>query len=407
MKQVNIILIVFITLSQSFVHGQTNAFLNAKVSFEKMQFGQCLEFLNQHISEYPKYENAILLRAKTYLELKSYQLALEDISKLKVSSNNEIYLLLARAYAGATKNELAIEHLSKYMASNTKLPEPIIKSFPEFHTLMLSEGWLNFWKTIRYTNKEILINNAKYAIKTGNYAEAADRLDECMAKYPRSAEAFYLRGNVYFNSKDYKFAWDLYENALQIEPKFQECILAKANCGNRLGKYKTSLDLFNSIIKSDSLTISAYPGRAESLVELGNLEQAKSDISKYREYYPENTDIQLLEAYIDTKNGDFLSAIANYSKLIKANPAKAEYFINRANAYMLTKTYKYAIKDYSMALDLEPKNIEVYKSKAKAHQLEGELTQACFEWQHAAKLGDIESMDNLHKYCKNQKISDL
>jgi tetratricopeptide (TPR) repeat protein len=407
MKQVNIVIIVFCTLFQSYVHGQTNAFLNAKLAYEKMQFGQCLGFLNQYISDFPKYENAVLLRAKTYLELKSYQLALEDISKLKVSSNNEIYLLLSRAYAGASKNELAIEYLSKYLASNTKLPEPIIKSFPEFKALKLNEGWISLWRTIRYTNKEILINNAIYAIKSGNYAEAADRLDECLAKYPRSAEAFFLRGNVYYNSKDYKAAWDSYENALQIEPKFQECILAKANCGNRLGKYKTSLDLFNSIIQSDSLTISAYPGRAESFVELGNLEQAKSDISKYREYYPENADNQLLEAYIDTKSGDFLSAIANYSKLIKSNPAKPEYFINRANAYMHTKTYKYAIKDYSMALDLEPRNIEVYKSKAKAHQLAGELTQACFEWQHAAKLGDIESMDNLYKYCKNQKTTDL
>lgn len=77
-----------------------------------------------------------------------------------------------------------------------------------------------------------------------------------------------------------------------------------------------------------------------------------------------------------------------------------DYFIGRANSYMATKTYKYAIKDYSMALDLDPKNVDVYKKKAQAHKLAGEMKKACAEWSHAAKLGDIESQDNLKKYCR-------
>jgi len=398
--KIKILTIGFIILLHGIVSGQSNAFLSAQVAFEKKQYKEAVGYLNIHISAYPKHNNSIVLRSKSFLELGNYQFALEDISKLKVSSNDEFYLLSARAYAGDGKIDLALEQLDKYLGTSTKLPEPVIKSFKEFHILKSTEKWLALWKTERYTNKEIILNNAKYAINSGNYAEAADRLDEYLLKYTRSAEAFYLRANIYFQSKDYKSALAFYENALKVDPKFQECILAQANCENKLGKYKTALNLFNSVLSTDSLCIQAFFGRAESLLETGSFEEAKSDIAKYRSYYPENQDAQFLEAYIDTKNGDFLNAIANYGKLIKEKPEKPEYFIARANAYMVTKTYKYAIKDYSMALDLEPKNIAVYKLKAKAHQLAGEIKQACFEWQNAANLGDVESMDNLHKYCK-------
>ena len=334
--KIKIFTIGFILLLQGIVTGQSNAFLNAQVAFEKKQYKEAVEYLNMHISAYPKYYNSILLRVKSLLELGNYQLALEDISKLKVASNDEFYLLSARALAGVGKIDPALEQLDKYLGTSTKLPEPVIKSCKEFQTLKSTEKWLALWKTERYSNKEIILNNAKYAIQSGNYAEAADRLDEYLLKYTRSAEAYYLRGNIHFQSKEYKSAFELYENALKLEPKFQECILAQAHCENKLGKYKTALNLFNSVLSTDSLCIQAFFGRAESLVETGSFEEAKSDIAKYRTYYPENLDAQFLEAYIDTKNGDFLNAIANYGKLIIAKPEKPEYFIARANSYMVT-----------------------------------------------------------------------
>jgi len=398
----NVYIIVFAIslLLPSILNGQTNSFINAKIAYEKGLYGQAVQLLNEHLSSFPKHDKALELRSESYLQTNKYQMALDDINKLKVSANNNINLLYARAYAGLQKNDLAIDYLNKYLGTTTKLPEPIIKSFPEFQALKKSEPWSNIWKSERYTNKEIILNNAKYAIKSGNFAEAADRLDEYLAKYTKSAEAYYLRGNIYFNAKEYKQAWDCYDKGLKINPNDEKCLLAQTRCDNKLGKNKSALDLVNTILNSDSLYIEAYWGRAESLVELGEIEKAKADIGKYRAYYPENADAEYLEAYIDTKAGDYLNAIANYGKLIKSNPANADYFVARANAYMETKTYKYAIKDYSMALDINPKNIQVFKQKAKAHQLLGEKTQACNEWQHAANLGDVESMDNLHKYCK-------
>jgi predicted Zn-dependent protease len=154
-------------------------------------------------------------------------------------------------------------------------------------------------------------------------------------------------------------------------------------------------------LTKDSLIISAWLLRAEINFELANDEDASTELSKYLQYYPDNTIAQYLNAQINARRGDLLNAIAEFGRLIKLNPANPDYFIGRADAYFKTKTYTYAIKDYAMALDLDPKNIEVYKMKAKAHQLAGDLKGACINWQHAVRLGDIESRGFLQKYCKN------
>jgi tetratricopeptide (TPR) repeat protein len=173
-----------------------------------------------------------------------------------------------------------------------------------------------------------------------------------------------------------------------------------AICNNKTQKYKTALELLNTLLLKDSLNLAAYLARAEAYYGNGQYTNAQADISQYRLYYPENEDARYTEARICVKTGDYLGAISNYGKLIKTNPGKVEYYTGRADAYMVTKTYKYAIKDYAMALDLNPKLWEVYKAKAKAHQMLGEMTEACNEWQNAARLGDIESQDNIYKYCK-------
>jgi tetratricopeptide (TPR) repeat protein len=172
------------------------------------------------------------------------------------------------------------------------------------------------------------------------------------------------------------------------------------NKGNR---NKKALEEYNLLLESDSLFIKAYLGRANVQLELGNFPEAFNDVVKFRKYYPQDAEALFIEARANAKTGDFLSAIGEYGRLIKANPGRSEYFIGRADAYSQTKTYAYAVKDYSMALDLDPKNIEVYKKKARALQLSGDINGACIDWGHAARLGDVESMNMIRKYCKNEK----
>jgi tetratricopeptide (TPR) repeat protein len=394
-----IVIIISLGLNSSFVLAQENSFLRGQAYFEKNEFKQANDYLSIHLSNFPKNQEARILRAKASLSFANYSQALEDLSYVKSSKNTEVLLLEARANAGMGNNKIVFEKLSQYSLGSNKIAEEIIKAYPEFVMLKSSKEWMDLWKNWKYSEKEMSLIDIRYAIKSDRKEEAADRLDLFLGKFKSNSEAYYLRGKLFSEKKDYKDALQNFEQAFAMDNS-SDYQIERAKTLHMLGHNKKALEDYNQVLSSDSLLINAYLGRSEVYLSLGDYNHALEDITKYRIYYPENSNAQYVEAQVESKSGDYLSAIGNFGRLIKVNPARPEFFIGRADAYSETKTYAYAIKDYSMALDLDPKNVDVYKKKAKMHELMGDMKSACYDWNHAASLGDIESLNNSKKYCK-------
>jgi len=379
--------------------AQGNSYLFAQACFKKNEYKLAVEYLDKQLAEYPNHQESKILRAKANLSLYEYSKALKDLEGLKSSKNNDILLLESRAYAGLGNESQSIEKLKQYKNTGNKSDLETIKGYPEFSKYNTLAEWADFWKTWTYTDKEKALINIDYAIKSERYAEAADRLDEFLLKYKTNGRAYYLRGTLNVQNKQYKDAVENFGHALEIEKDNLDYKTAFATAQYYAGQNKKALENFNSILEKDSLMIDAYKGRAEANLGAGNSDKALDDMAIYRKYYPEDKSAQFLEARILTKSGNYLEAISSLGKLIKSDPGSPEYFVGRADAYVATKTYAYAIKDYSMALDLDPKNIETFKKRARANELKGDFGNACIDWGHAARLGDIESLNNSKKYC--------
>jgi tetratricopeptide (TPR) repeat protein len=397
LKRLIIILLLVFPLN---LFSQGNLYLKAKIVADNNNFTEAIQYVKSYLIDFPDDKRATFLNAKLSIETKNYDEAINELKKLKETYHEDIPILIARANAGLGMKELAFVQLEKYLQSTDKYPEPVIIAYPEFQNLKQSLEWKKLWEKERYSKKEVLLNNAVYAIKSGKYEEANERLDELLSRYSRSDKGYYLKAKLLYQNKEYSKALSTVENAIELDPKVVDYQCLEANCLAKLGRSKKAVAKFNEILRDDSLSLPAYLGRAEAYLRSNDFENALKDIEYYRAYYPSDNQAQLLYAEISSKDGDFLSAISTYGKLIKSDPSEPDYFIGRANSYMATKTYKYAIKDYSMALDLDPKNIDVYKKKAQAHKLAGEMKKACAAWTHAAKFGDVESQDNLKKYCR-------
>ncbi len=397
MKNYIIIAIIIFFYSQSY--AQSNKFVMAKIAFDNKNYEKAEILVDDYCQKYENDKKAIFLRSNIKLELKKYEKALANLSKLKPNFAPNILLLKARANAGLNNNDLAIKQLDEYLSSRKKEPEPIIMSYPEFAKLKKTEEWTQIWKNERYSRKEQSLNNVFYALKTKKYAEANDRLDEFLSKYKTHSYAHYLKSKLLYKDKKYREALKHAEQSVEKDDKSIEYKQLKAKCLTKLKKTRKAIALFNVIIAKDSVYLQAYKGRAEAYMNSNEHEKAENDIAKYRKYYPDEIEAKLLNAKINDKGGDYLGAIKNYGQLIKENPAEAEYFIGRADAYLKTKTYKYALRDYSMALDINPKKIYAYKQKALIYKQLGNTKKACSEWKYAAQMGDMKSIDNLKKYC--------
>ncbi len=395
----NLLIFMLLFVCPLGLYSQTNSYLKARVAAENKDYTNALQHVTEYLQNYPNNKAAIFLSAQLNLEVKNYESAANALDKLKENYHDDMLLLIARANAGLGNKDIVFVQLDKYLESTKKLPEPLVKKYPEFELLSQTDRWKKLWEKERYSKKEVLLNNAIYAIKSGKFEEAGERLDELVSRYSRSDKGYYLKAKLLYQKKDFSNAFSTISKAVDLDGEVIDYQCLMADCYTRLGRAKKAVEKYQQILVVDSLYLPAYLGLAGAYLLQNEFDKALKNINYYRGYYPTDSQAQLLYADINAKSGDFLSAISMYGRLIKSGP-KPEYYIGRANAYMETKTYKYAIKDYSMALDLDPKNIEVYKKKAEAHKLEGEMKKACAEWRNAAKLGDVESQDNLKRYCR-------
>ncbi|KAI9898238.1 hypothetical protein N3K66_006598 [Trichothecium roseum] len=82
----------------------------------------------------------------------------------------------------------------------------------------------------------------------------------------------------------------------------------------------------------------------------------------------------MAKSAVDLKNegnkafvsGDYPSAVQLYSQAIEANDKEPTFFTNRAQAYIKTEAYGYAIADATTALELNPKLIKAYYRRGLA-----------------------------------------
>ena len=71
------------------------------------------------------------------------------------------------------------------------------------------------------------------------------------------------------------------------------------------------------------------------------------------------------------EQGDYHSAIEEFTRAIELDPMNATYYGSRARAHIRTEKFYKAINDYTEALALEPDNAEFYLGRAVAYMYRG------------------------------------
>ena len=91
--------------------------------------------------------------------------------------------------------------------------------------------------------------------------------------------------------------------------------------------------------------------------------------------------------------------IASSFPSLSTSPSKEAFNLRAQSLTEIGKT-RDAISDYAMSLDLDPKQPDVYFSRAKLRLSIGDMEGACYDWKHAYELGHRDAADMLYKYCK-------
>jgi Flp pilus assembly protein TadD len=73
--------------------------------------------------------------------------------------------------------------------------------------------------------------------------------------------------------------------------------------------------------------------------------------------------------------------------------------VDRANSYFLSRSWNWAIKDYSMSLDLQPENSDAWLNKGIALLNSGDISDACHDFRKAFSLGNKKATEFISRNC--------
>lgn len=306
---------------------------------------------------------------------------------------------LAGVYARKGDAATSMYHLEISMKSQFRKSEKEIMLDPAFRKIENSPDWRKFWQKSWYPEIETRISEIEYYTSAGKIKDAQEILSEIRTQYQGNARLDYASALVSFSSGKYPEAIKSLLALLDSQPENEKYLLLLAIAQSGSSNYAGASETYSKLLNNGIPDAGLFLKRAECYIKTGEAERALADIEKYLTVFPDDKDALSLAGRIESATGDNLGALRYYTENVKKNPNDPRCYIERANAYMSSKSWEWAANDFSMSLDLDPANPEAWLNKGISLLNSGNKSGACHDFRQALKLGNKKATDYISKYC--------
>jgi tetratricopeptide (TPR) repeat protein len=398
MKKILTLIWILICAGPVFGQQTVDYILKAKAYTEAGKADQAIDLLTGAIA-ITKESRLYSERAAADLIKGDYSGAISDYNEANKITPNSGEYGLARIYALKGDPATALYHLEMNLNSPFRKSEKEIMLDPAFSPVENSPEWRQFWKKEWYSLTERSISEIEYYTSAGKIEESRDILTELKKNSISSDEVLYAESLIDLSTGKFAEAVKTISVLTASNPENEKYLrtLAKAQSGqsNPAGAsvtYSQILDL--GIADAELLLL-----RADCYRKTGETGKAITDIGKYLEIYPENKNALSLAGKVEALSGDNLKALEYYSENLKLHPNDPQCYIDRANSYFVAKSWAWAIKDYSMSLDLKPGNAEIWLNKGISLLNSGDVEDACHDFRKSMSLGNKRAAEFISSNC--------
>jgi tetratricopeptide (TPR) repeat protein len=345
-------------------------------------------------------EQLYMKRGAAYLKNKDTEKALADFNEANLINPGIADLWLARAYAISNDQVQAIIYLKKHLNSPFRLPEDSIKKDKLFDNLQVTPEWHSLWQQDWYNPTEKIAAEANYYANRKQYDKALALLDDEMAKSPMDASLTFLRGKINFEQGLYAPAIADLTAALNQDKSIASGYSMRGMAYLKAGRFKDAIYDFNKALKDEPGDFDLYIWRAEAFAGQKTWSSAIRDVSTYMKYFDEDIQARYRCGEYHYQAGDYINALKYFNQIMKEEPDNSLFFKARGKTYLKTATYRYAISDLAMSLDLNPGDAETWMYLGIAKIKSGDQQNGCSDLERARKMGDAEALQFIVDYCK-------
>jgi tetratricopeptide (TPR) repeat protein len=398
MKKI-ITLFVFL-LSAGIITGQqtVDCILKARALNESGKPDQAIALLNVAING-TKDSRLYTERAQANILKGDYSGAIADFNEANKITTGSGEYGLSKIYALKGDASTSLYHLELNFNSSDKRSEKEILLDPSFGSIDNRPEWRQFWKKEWYTITEKSISEIEYYLSAGKIDQSKEVLSELKKSNESDAGITYAESLINLASGNYSEVLKSIPQLIISDPGNEKYLrlLAKAQTGasDPAGASTT----YSQLLANGAADAGILLLRADCYQKTGETDKAISDLRRYLDIYPQNIAALSLAGKVEAKSGDNLKALEYYSQNLKLHPNDPECYIDRANAYFVSRSWDMAISDYSMSLDLKPGNSDVWLNKGIALLNSGKVDDACHDFRRSLSLGNKRVTDYISRNC--------
>jgi len=400
MKMKRILFFILISFIAAGLYGQTKSdfLMKGRALVERGRADEASALLSGALENYPD-EDVFLRRAEAFIAGGDYSSAIGDYnSAIRVAPGSGEYGL-ARIYALRGDAATAVYHLEMSLGSKYRKSEKEIMLDPSFAPVENRPEWRQLWRKDIYTSVEKGIAEIEYSLSTGSIPDAKSLYTDLRAAYPDNDGLAYAGAAISFAEKKYPESFKALEALLTDDPDNKKYLMLLARTQEASGNPAGASTTYTRLINSGSDDPELLMLRSECFRKTGATDKALGDVVKYLDLYPGDRKALSNAGKLAAASGDNLQALKYFSENLKLHPNDAECYVDRANSYFVSRSWDFAIKDYSMALDLQPQNPDAWLNMGIAQLGMGNRDDACFDFRKAFGQGNKKAAEYLSKNC--------
>lgn len=371
--------------------------------------------LNILARTFPRDPEVVLLRGMMQLQLKNYDQAIIDFTRvITLKPNDEIgYYERGRAYKDSGEYDAALDDLKQAVRIDEKDPNAYaIRAIVNERLGNHPEALADYDRAIELKNDVSVFhfNKGDYLDNIGQYSDAEKCYGEALRLDPNHADSYLFRarcrlhlghvsgaaedidaaqrlvpGNpviqacqadVYFHMGKYDQARELSDSVLTRFPSIAEALLVRAKVLMHDKKYDQALEAFERLEQTAIMRADLLISRGYALRLAGRYDEAMVDynaLEKMHDYSAKSKNFQGLVLF---GKKDIDGAIQAYTESLTKSPSLYYAYSNRAKAFLEKGEKNRALDDLNKAVALNEQYLVARQLRAKVYRDLGDTDQA-------------------------------
>lgn len=312
-----------------------------------------------------------LERAEIHLQNNKPELAEDDLERADRLPNDIARITVMRGQILSAKGDHA-GAMAQYENVLSREPEHAAARYYRAITNFTRGSYRDSYEEFTYLirkfpeNENLRNRRAVVSLLMGHFEAAIEDLTQALALDPAFASAYLNRARAYTLTKQWELAIADCDVALNIGQAGDRALAYYRRGLAHRGKadLERAAEDYAQAVREDAAFADAHAERANVLLELDRIDEARAAIGKAIAINPDWSGYRVGSGWVEEVAGDNSAALASYQKAIDLNPADPWGFEGRAWIELFTGNVTGALSDCEAMLDLAPQEAAGYRCRA-------------------------------------------